>query len=122
MVALLKELPAQLSSKLRAIDRSRRLGKREKDADRRDIGYVARGIQLARFQQALTHTANGKMFFPGKADIAGNPGRRVFEDFVEIEDLSRAFELFTQQKCRFPKKGGKASSDRIASPGKDGLR
>jgi DNA repair exonuclease SbcCD ATPase subunit len=58
------------------------------------------GIQLARFQQVLLHTSNGQRFFPGKAGLPGNPGCKVFEGAIEIEDLSRAVELFAYAKIR----------------------
>jgi hypothetical protein len=100
MVTLIGKLPLMLSETPRAVDLDKSLGKKAKEHARKDISYVARGIQLARFQQALLHTSNGNRFFPGKADIAGNPGRRLFEDFIEIEDLSRALEVFVMRKNR----------------------
>jgi hypothetical protein len=57
-------------------------------------------IQLARFQQVLFHTCDGQRFFPGKSSLANHPGFRVFEDFIEIENLSRAVELFVFAKTR----------------------
>jgi len=72
-------------------------------------------IQLARFQQALFHTCDGHRFFPGKADLAISPDCRVFEDFIEIEDLSRAYELFTYRKHQYS-----FTHETLSSP-KDGL-
>jgi hypothetical protein len=98
MENLINVLPTRLMGKLQAIDDNELLSQSAKVKGIREICYVARGIQLARFQQALMETSDGKSFFTGKAHIPGNPGRRVFEDFVEIEDLSRALELFVIQR------------------------
>jgi hypothetical protein len=116
MVALIKKLPAELSDKVRAVDDNESLDAVGKEMGKKPIGYVARAIQLARFQQALVHTSNGKRFFPGKADIFGNPGRRVFEDFIEIEDLSRTLELFCIQKNRYVKTTNRSSKQLAQKP------
>jgi hypothetical protein len=98
MVALIKKLPTAFGQTARAIENNQCFVKTTRENRKGELSYVARGIQLARFQQALLHTSNGQRFFPGKADIAGNPGRRVFEGFIEIEDLACALELFVARK------------------------
>jgi hypothetical protein len=98
MMALLKKLPTALGQTAQAIENNQCFFKITRENKKGELSYVARGIQLARFQQALLHTSNGQRFFPGKSDIAGNPGRRVFEGFIEIEDLACALELFVARK------------------------
>jgi len=100
MQALISKLPDLCSRAQSSVDGAEGLSKTMKNARKKEISYVAMGIQLARFQQVLLHTSNGQRFFPGKADLAGNPGCRIFEGAIEIEDLSRAFELFAYAKIR----------------------
>jgi len=100
MEILISELPGLCGRAQRDVDDTEGMTKTQKNARKKEISYVAMGIQLTRFQQVLLHTSNGQRFFPGKANLAGNPGCRVFEGFIEIEDLSRAVELFASAKIR----------------------
>jgi len=100
MQTLISNLPDLCSTAQSAVEDSEGLTKTVKNARKKAISYVAMGIQLALFQQMLLHTSNGQRFFPGKADLAGNPGCRIFEGAIEIEDLSRAVELFAYAKIR----------------------
>jgi hypothetical protein len=100
METFISELPDLCGRAQKDVDDTKGMTKTQKNARKKEISYVAMGIQLARFQQVLLHTSNGQRFFPGKADLVGNPGCRVFEGFIEIEDLSRAVELFASAKIR----------------------
>lgn len=100
MQKLISKVPDLCSKAQRAIDDVEGLTKTMKNARKKEVSYLAMGIQLARFQQVLVHTSNGQRFFPCKAGLAGNPGCRVFEGSIEIEDLSRAVELFAFAKIR----------------------
>ncbi|GAB7326990.1 hypothetical protein MBLNU13_g10939t2 [Cladosporium sp. NU13] len=98
--AFISKLPDFCSRAQGAVDDAEGLTKTMKNARKKEISYVAMGIQLARFQQVLLYTSNGQRFFSGKAGLAGNPGCKVFEGAIEIEDLSRAVELFAFAKIR----------------------
>ena len=98
METLLSQLPAHYIAEPNMVGDRESLTRVPKRRIKDDISYFAMAIQLARLQQALLHTCDGQRFFPGKADLGINPGCRVFEELIEIEDLSRAYELFTYQK------------------------
>lgn len=103
MQTLISKLPDLCGKAQSSFDDAEGLSKTMKNARKKEISYVAMGIQLARFQQMLLHTSNGQRFFPGKAGLpgnGGNPGCKVFEGAIEIEDLSRAVELFAYAKIR----------------------
>jgi hypothetical protein len=102
MEALIRQLPVDCTRKLDEIENMNNINKAAKESLSKDIVHVAIGILLARFQQALVHTSNGGRFFPGKVDLPGNPGRRAFEGFIEIEDLSLAYEMLVVGKRRIP--------------------
>ncbi|KAM0710769.1 hypothetical protein Q7P35_001507 [Cladosporium inversicolor] len=100
METLIRKLPDQCSQAQIAIQSDKSIHHKERKDRKREIGIVAIAIQLARFQQVLLHTCNGQRFFPGKAGLADHPGFKVFEDAIEIEDLSRAVEIFVFAKIR----------------------
>jgi hypothetical protein len=100
MEALISRLPDQCSQAQIAVQSDEGIRDKKKKDRKQEIGIVAMAIQLARFQQALLHTCDGQRFFPGKLGLAGHSGFKVFEDFIEIEDLSRAVELFVFAKTR----------------------
>lgn len=115
MQTLISKLPGLCSTAQSAIDDAEGLTKTMKNAWKKKLSYVAMGIQLAHFQQVLLHTSNGQRFFPGKADLAGNPCCKVFEGAIEIEDLSRAVELFAYAKIRTDYKRN-AEGERLNEP------
>lgn len=100
MQALVSKLPDLCSRAQSSVDDAEGLSKTMKRARKKEISYVSKGIQLARFQQVLLHTSNGQRFPPSKADLPGNPGCRGFEGAIEIDNLSRAVELFAHAKIR----------------------
>lgn len=100
METLISKLPDQCSQGQIAVQNNEGIHNKEKKDRKKEIGIVAMAIQLARFQQVLLHTCDGQRFFPGKSGIADHPGFRVFEESIEIEDLSRAVELFVFAKTR----------------------
>lgn len=100
MEALISRLPDQCSQAQIAVQSEEGIRDKKKKDRKQELGIVAMAIQLARFQQALLHTCDGRRFFPGKSGLAGHSGFRVFADFIEIEDLSRAVELFVFAKTR----------------------
>lgn len=100
METLISKIPDHCSQAQVAIESDKDLRNNERKARVRHISIVAMAIQLAHFQQVLLHTCDGKRFFPGKSGPADHPGFRVFEDTIEIEDLSRAVELFVFAKTR----------------------
>lgn len=100
MEALISRLPDQCSQAQIAVQSDEGIRDKKKKDRKKEIGIVAMAIQLARFQQVLLHTCDGQRFFPGKSGLADHFGFRVFEDSIEIEDLSRAVELFLFAKTR----------------------
>lgn len=115
MEALISQLPGCCSEHQSTFDNDVTSARVVRGQTKEDTMYIAMAIQLARFQQALCHTCDGHRFFPGKADLAVSPGCRVFEDLIDIEDLSRAYELFTYRKHQHS-----FTHETLSSP-KDGL-